>query len=378
MKLFLKNLLKRYIINRTKKGYEKFYETCFDKITCFETPVSTPLAADVEKRWVARFRDLDSSIDASALRVFSHYIDNPDHIFPYETFQSFIMPAINARRFDTFYDDKNNLDVFLKKGTCCQAVLRRIDRIYETENFAVLSDLNLAKVYSIFDSYTELIIKPSYRTSGGKSVAKLTKVKGRWMVNDTELTMSFLDSYNDNFVIQVLLKQSDYMSQFCSTSVNTLRTITYRSITDNKTEIIATILRIGHNGDLTDNISTGGKAVRVDKNGEIASDLFDYYGNITHEINSIDFRKSQYRIPNYSAIVLFAEEIANAFPHHHLLALDIALDRDNCPKLIEANVNGFSLDVPYFAKIDLFRDRADEILEFTKKHRNNIFGTITF
>ena len=378
MKFFLKRLFRNYIIKSTQRGYKKFYKTCFVKIVCFGKPVSTPLPEAVERAWLERFRNLDPSIDVSALRIFSHYIDNPDHIFPYETFQSFVMPAINERRFDTFYDDKNNLDIFLKKGICCQTILRKIEGVYKDENFAVISDLSIDKVYSTFEPYSVLIVKPSYRTSGGTSVIKLEKVNGCWMVGDQELSLSFLDTYNDNFIIQVLLEQSETMSQFCSSSVNTLRMITYRSVLDNKIEVVASILRIGHEGSLTDNISGGGKAVCVNNEGIVGTNLFDYYGNISHEINSIDFNNSSFKIPNYSNVLDFAKNVAAAYPHHHLLAMDIALDKTNSPKIIEVNVNGFSLDVPYFAQIDLFKEHSDEILMFAMKYRNKILGNITF
>ena len=52
------------------------------------------------------------------------------------------------------------------------------------------------------------------------------------------------------------------------------------------------------------------------------------------------------------------------------------MDKDNQPKLVEVNANAFSIEMPYFAHVDLFGDKTDEVLDFALKHQEFILKNI--
>ena len=77
--------------------------------------------------------------------------------------------------------------------------------------------------------------------------------------------------------------------------------------------------------------------------------------------------------------MLFSKNIAQQIPHHRLIALDIALDSNNNPRLIEYNIGAFSywlfqfVEQPalkgytkLFSMINISRNYKDNIV------RNNI------
>ena len=172
------------------------------------------------------------------------------------------------------------------------------------------------------------------------------------------------DSYNVNLVFE----QSSFMNQFCRTSVNTLRIVTYRSVKDDLIHIPATIMRIGKDGSLVDNAHAGGCFIGVSPiDGSLGKYLSDQWGLTNIIFNGIDFSKSDYKIPDFELVLDFAKEVAKKIPYHRLLALDVALDKNGKPKLIEFNVSAFSSWLfPFVGQIP-FGKWTEEIIEHCSK-----------
>ena len=55
--------------------------------------------------------------------------------------------------------------------------------------------------------------------------------------------------------------------------------------------------------------------------------------------------------------------------HHRLLALDIMLDEQGNPKLIEVNVGGFSAWLFQYTNGSAFGQYTDEVISFFKKKK---------
>ena len=125
------------------------------------------------------------------------------------------------------------------------------------------------------------------------------------------------------------------------TSVNSFRIMTYRSVSNGELHVPNILFKVGGKGNYVDNIHGGGVICGVDKNGKLMNyavntlgDRFDYSGK-----NNL--KENEYYVPKYDRLLTFAKEVANRIPHHHLLALDIALNRNDDPVLIEVNSEGF-------------------------------------
>ena len=190
-----------------------------------------------------------------------------------------------------------------------------------------------------------LFLKPSVDSSSGKGVLKFSKYNGEYINHKTgeKLTAEFLNGYGSHFILQEAVEQYPYLSQFCKTSINTLRIATYRSVVDEKPHVIGALIRVGKDGEVVDNAHAGGRFVGIDvESGLLGKCAFDQYGRKYDVWNSINYGEDNYTIPNWNSIIESAKDITSHLHHMRLIQLDIAIDKQGCPKLIEYNVTGFS------------------------------------
>ena len=81
------------------------------------------------------------------------------------------------------------------------------------------------------------------------------------------------------------------------------------------------------------------------------------------DLLGIDFDKNVYRIPDYEQVKNFGISIAERIPFHDLVALDIAIDENNNPTLLEINVGGFSAWLFQFTVGSVFGNLTHEIMQ---------------
>lgn len=129
------------------------------------------------------------------------------------------------------------------------------------------------------------------------------------------------------------------------------------------------ILRIGKNGALVDNAHAGGSFVGIESDGHFQKYVCNQYGNKQSTFNNIDFANNDYVLPNYDEIIRFAKNIGKQIHHARLIALDLILDENNSPKLIEFNVSAFSLWLFQYTTGTAFGRWTDEIMEYVIKNK---------
>lgn len=179
---------------------------------------------------------------------------------------------------------------------------------------------------------------------------------------------NFLQCYGDNFIIQKTLKQSPFMSQFCPTSVNTMKLGVYRSVKDEKPHVLCAVLRMGTNGELVDNSLTGGRFVGINvKTGKLKTKVFKATGHPVTIWNDVDFEHGSYVVPNWDKIVIMAEKVCSKIHHHRLLGLDVTLDENDNPLLVEYNLMSYSYFYFLFTEQNPLGEYTDEIIEYCKK-----------
>ena len=130
------------------------------------------------------------------------------------------------------------------------------------------------------------------------------------------------------------------------------------------------ILRIGNEGSLLDNAHAGGLFCSVNKKGLLGKQLFNQHGRSFTEINGIDFSKGDYIVPNMDEVLSFACRVGDSIPHLRLLALDIMLDENCNPILIEFNNNGFAPWLYQMTGQTALGDYTQEIIEYCVEHKH--------
>lgn len=180
--------------------------------------------------------------------------------------------------------------------------------------------------------------------------------------------------YKGNFVIQECLKQSPFTAQFNPTSVNTFRIFTYKSVRTNEVHVLGIVFRMGKENTFVDNNHAGGKYIGILHDGSFANHcVFDQYGNTYTTFNGIDFSKSKYTVPDFKVVIDFSKSVAERIFHNRTLDLDVMIDLQGNPKLVEFNVDMCSPWLYQFTTGPVFGQYTDEVIDFIqniKKNRN--------
>lgn len=323
---------------------------------------------DGEKEWLEKWQIFGRRISSTQYRIFSQYIGPNINIVPEDISHDYIEPILNPFRYCKYYADKNVFDKLIPDGLMPKTLLRKMNGFYYDEDYIFIPSTSIMK-YINRSGRDKIIIKPSVGgTSGYGVIMSYRENREDWRIygNGEIMTTKILDEYGDDFIIQEIIEQSPYISQFNPTSVNTLRLTVYRSVINDECVVTSAIMRIGSKGSIVDNAHSGGGYIGVKPDGTLCNAVLNQFGQKKTSFNGLDFTKN-YRIPNYERVVVFAKKIGKMIPHHRLLALDIVLDKENQPKLIEFNVEYYSSWLFQYTIGPAFGDYTDEILDYCRK-----------
>lgn len=329
-----------------------------------------------EKEYCLKWSSLSHNPDKSVFRLFSQYIGpNPD-IVPEDVSSGIIQPLMNPIATRGYYQDKNMFEKILPKEYLPKAVLRKIAGEYYNSDYESIS---VNERWSLPKTMVAkcIFIKPAVDSSSGRGVVCFKRTEESEYVNSEgqKFDQKFLTDYSKfhaDFIVQEGLTQSDYISQFNPTSINTIRIATYRSVKDNKAHVVAIIMRMGKTGSEVDNAHAGGLFIGIDKNGGLGKYACDQYGNKFDSFNNIDFKSTEYKIPDFDKVLAFAKSVAEKIPHHRLLAQDIAIQANGEPCLVEFNIRGFSVWLFQFTSGAAFGEYADEIIDYCAKNKKSV------
>ena len=219
------------------------------------------------------------------------------------------------------------------------------------------------------------IIKPTVDSSSGKRVTVFEKREGGgWYALNGEikgerLTLTLLKRYfGENSIMQEYMKQSEFMERLCSTSVNTIRLCIYRSVKTEEVVVTAIILRLGHEGALVDNTHAGGVSIGVDFEGRLSKYATDQWGRKYTVVNGIDFAKSVFKVPHFERVLTFAKRVGEYLLHMRIANIDIMIDKNDNPRLIEYNLSGMSTWLYQFNSGVAYGKYTNEIIEYCERH----------
>lgn len=350
------------------------YEREISKIMKYSSIPNTKIKGEDE--WVKKWSQLGVYINRKYYRTFSRYLDNGlndlTEICPDDVCHNYIEPLLNPVRYRSFYFDKNEFDR-IGGGYFPATILRNQNGRIMDEDYNNLNK-NVSDLLRTVNC-NDLVAKPSIDSASGKGVRFFHRSNENGQFYDVKsgelLSFELLESSypEQNYIVQERAEQSSFMSQFCHTSINTLRIQLYRSVTDNNIYIPNMILRIGREGALTDNAHGGGAFIGIDANGQFQDHLCDQYGNKYSVFNGINFSEKSFKLPNLEEIIEFAKSIGEKIHHSRLIALDIMIDKDDYPKLIEYNIDAFSLWLFQFTTGTAFGPWTDEIIKYVKDHK---------
>ncbi len=196
----------------------------------------------------------------------------------------------------------------------------------------------MLKVLFMESGKDEMFIKPivSFGGKGASRLARDSVISCKGQTKDLENLYGTLNK--GCFIIQENIVQHSEMSRLNPTSVNTIRVVTYNSLSS-PPEIISAFLRIGRYGNEVDNVMSGGMFVSVDlDSGKLSGKGFtelEHGGRVFSAHPDSEIKLKEYNIPYFAEINDMACKAA-VLISSKLVGWDIAVT-DTGPILIEAN-----------------------------------------
>lgn len=371
---------KQYVDYKNKKDYAYCVKVFRERLVKNNLPADEP--AEGEEVYVKYWQQFTKRVEPYTYRYFHTMCNNDPRIVPEDIASRYIESVLNPKRYRGFYADKNMYGRYIqpKEAVPVTYLYRVMGGMMHKGNDNGTTIVPLASganelAAMIDEKVMRLVLKPTIDSNSGHGVMLFTRDEGRFVTKEgEELSGAFLGRYGSDFVLQEAINQHEYLKLFSTTSINTMRIMTYRSVVDDSVSVFAVCLRIGHNGSFVDNLFSGGCFLPIDvKTGLLGKELYNRYWQTTSEMNGVDFANNEFVLPFWDKAKAFATSIAQQVPHAHLLAQDIIVDSKGNPRLVEFNVDDFDWSMAMACTHTVpFGDKFDEVIEYCLKHKNEI------
>ncbi len=309
---------------------------------------------NVDKRWYLWYRGCSG-------------IDDEKYV-PADIYYTRIEPNLNNQYLSLAYADKNLYEQRYDPILFPHTVLRCINGVYYDKYYNALNEKNVPNLFQDLEEGI-YILKPSIDSGGGKNVQFITIISSEFLdVQGNRLLLSDIKEwYRGNFLIQRKIEQNSFFAQFHSTSVNTIRLMTYYSEYSDEVYPLKATMRMGINNSTLDNETTGGISCGIYSGGNLNSYAVDKYGSkyFEHPNSGIIFEGKS--VPKYEVMIDIAKEIHRGSPHHRFLSFDYSTDVRGNTIVIEVNNRNMAINFFQLFGGSLFGGFTEEIVEIARR-----------
>lgn len=305
----LKNKERSYL--KYKMGKNGYYEGSDEEYNKVVVPFWSKYGMKPDKKWF--------QYSGYKKQKFDPYMIPDD--FYYAELNRFL----NDSRYDEFLDNKIYFEYFLPEAKKANTIIKYAHGFYRTKQDKLVSK---REAINILKKYGKIIIKPSDKMKGiGIDLIDFSSDEEKAILKFEEKVKG------GDFVAQELIKQSEQMNKLNPSSVNTIRPMTF--IINNEVVVLSKILRIGAEGALVDNYSSGGKSRPIDDEGYLEDYEFVNDRKVDFDVNGNKIQKE--KLIGYEKVELLAKQYHKKFPHLRIIGWDFAIDENYEPVLIELN-----------------------------------------
>lgn len=353
MKQFVKRLL-----TSLETGYHYFYSYKHDK------------AALEAKKYLWKQIRLTAEQQKEIRGVYGNKVSNKWHrlyqaytgrynkdYFPESLFSTKLEPILCPRNICTVLQDKSLVEILYASVPGIKfpktIILNCSGIFYDGNRNIINRDLAINYVEH-WNRNADFVIKPTMNSEEEKNI-----LKGRKEESFREAQISqLLDRYQTNYIVQECVTNCDEVRALYDTSLNTFRVMTY--ILEDKLYHGPLLLRMGCFGSTIDD----SLYIGVSDEGYLKEEAFSFSGKKyrIHPDSGIAFHN--YYIPNVYKVIESAYNCHKKTPHTKFISWDFALDKNNNPVLIDANLLGHS---SWFSQVvcgeSTFGDRTKQMLE---------------
>ena len=278
---------------------------------------------------------------------------------PDDIFRSIIDPKLNQKKQWPALLDKNLTYTLFSGFNQPKHIVQNINGFFyingKLENVEMAIDVCLEK--------KSFLIKPTIDTGKGRMV-KVYNINSRDKDVESLKLSKLFRAYKKDFILQEVVEQSDVLKILNSSSLNTLRIMSYMN--DNGVHIISAVLRIGSPDSEIDNYSAGGIVCGVNDNGQLKSNGYSSNGEVFSQTPS-GITLGDYQLPNYHKVLNMIKDMHPIVPYFKIVSWDIGIDKNDEPIFIEYNTYNQSTYFHQIVNGPLLGKFTDEILELALK-----------
>lgn len=266
------------------------------------------------------------------------------HLYiPDPWFYRYVDTKLNDWKVCRALDDKCFYDFYFKDVNCPKTIVKVCGGVFLDE---LSREIKLKEAAKLCMEAGGVIIKPSIESTGGKNIVF-------WKKDDGADIESILKGCKD-VIIQALIEQHPTLSAIHPDSVNTIRILTIT--TEEGVNELSSILRMGCGNSKVDNVSSGGIAIGIDKNGVLRGKAFSGEGK-AFERHPDGAQLEGVKVPSYHECLEICKATAPRFARFsRLISWDFAVGVDGKPILIEANLHYGELDFHQMCNGPIFGD----------------------
>lgn len=270
----------------------------------------------------------------------------PDDLY-YSKVDTFFNKGIEAR----IIDDKNLYNLFFHDIKQPKTIIRKISGSYLNSTYNLIST-EKAIEKCLFQK--QLILKRSTLSGSGSDILF-------WKIEDgLTYLIKILNSPFD-YIIQELVNQHSEFNRLNSSSVNTLRIMTL--FLNDEVHVLSSIIRMGVNGSLVDNASSGGLFCGINKDGRLKEYAYNMKGKkfLTHPTSNKIFYNTI--VPDFNRCVELVKILApRVVGFSKIVSWDLAINELSEPILIEANLSYGGVTSHQMSNGPIFNELTKEVL----------------
>lgn len=263
----------------------------------------------------------------------------------------------NARKLGYGFNDKNYYSKIFDGILQPTVVVRKINGMLFDEQYKQLSPKEAG---ALFREQDEVICKPSQESGSGRGIEFISKD------DDAKIDHFLVSPEYDNYVVQKLIKQHEAMGSIHSSSVNCIRICSL--LMDDGVYILSSVLRMGFgnskvdNATAKDNAAFDGISCGINPDGSLHKYAYGYNtGNrLDRHPSGVVFE--QFTVPSYEKAIELVESCHPRIGNFRLVSWDIAINENDEPVLIEANMRKGGINFHQFNNGPLFGELTDKVL----------------
>lgn len=299
-------------------------------------------------------------IDYREFEMFKKIYGFDARFLTHNNYLPIIARLLNDYRYTKIFDNKALLG-YIKTTVIRfpECYVRCISKNYYDNGMRQISIDDAVEICSF---QSELFLKPSLETSGGKG-AKLLSLQNIKIDERRSIIRKELEERGNDFVVQECIRQHPVMAQFNPSSVNTLRITTL--MLNGRFSICSIVLRCGKFGSIVDNWGAGGLIINVEPNGQLNS--------IAHDINLNEYSSngncvfSKCEVPQIPKILKLVEKChSEDFAICKFIGWDIAIDHNGDPVILELNSSQPGVIGEQLVAGPIFGERTQEVIDYCK------------